>query len=421
MPTAWNAAAANDGRKTGWLCAFAIALLPAPILAQVFSELTEIAVPVGAHAAEPALFAIADGAVVMTWTEPQGHAFAVRTATLRDQIWTAPATVVTADDLFVNWADFPTVAAFGNGTMAVSWLRENATLAYAYDVNMAFSGDAGQTWSDPFIPHSDRSERQHGFVTLLPVGQDELMVIWLDARAYDSNSGDDTFGNGMQLRTTTLSSDGSMTADIPLDLRTCTCCQTSAAVTGDGTILVAYRDRTVAEIRDISVVRRQDGVWSDPATVHADGWEISGCPVNGPAIDANDDRAVVAWFTDASGIAAVKLAFSDDFGATFGPAYQVNQGGAAGRVDVLMLPAGDALVSWVEWSSAGEALMLCRATPVAGCVGRQIVVLNRTGGSVNFPRMVQGRDAVYLAWTQPLDTPQPGSTIRLVAMTGLLP
>ncbi len=409
-------------RALTYLFALVVTLLPMSVVAQVFTGIKEIAVPVGPDATEPAIFAN-DGAVMMSWTEPQGPGFAVKTATLRDNTWSAPSTVVAADSLMVNWSDFPTIAAFGNGTLAVGWMRESAVLLpYAYDLNISLSGDAGQSWGNPIIPHDDRSERQHGFLTLLPVGQDELVAIWLDSRAYDdSNPDDDSFENAMQLRSATLTANSGLSADIPLDLRTCSCCQTSAAVAGDGTILVAYRDRTEAEIRDISVVRRQDGVWSDPRTVNDDGWEISGCPINGPAIDADGDSAVVAWFTGADNRPAVKLAFSDDSGASFGPPTQVDTGGAAGRVDVLMLPDGDALVSWVAWLGVGEALMVCRATPTEGCVGRQVIALNRAGGSVNFPRMVQGRDAIYLAWTQPLDLPRPGTTIRLVALTGLLP
>jgi len=46
----------------------------------------------------------------------------------------------------------------------------------------------------------------------------------------------------------------------------------------DGTVLIAYRDRTPDEICDISIVRRRNGVWSGP--------------VNGPAIDAPANDAV---------------------------------------------------------------------------------------------------------------------------------
>ena len=251
--------------------------------------------------------------------------------------------------------------------------------------------------------------------------QDRLLAVWLDGRAYDINGDEGEFANSIQLRATTIGSDGSLSDDVALDLRTCSCCQTSAAVAGDGTVLVAYRDRTAGEIRDISVMRRVAGNWSKPATVHADGWEISGCPVNGPAIDAVGENVIVTWFTAARDVTAVKIAFSDSVGESFAPAIRIDQGSATGRVDALYLGDGSALVSWVEWTEAGEVLYACRTHPVTGCTAPQVIVTNRQAGTIDFPRMAQGRDGVYIAWTQPLADksagPERDLTIRMVLAT----
>ena len=390
--------------------------LPTVLAAQVFDNVSEIATPVGINAMEPAIFGIADGSIIMSWTEPDGTDFAVKTATLQGGNWSRPVTVTTSNSLFVNWADFPTVAAFNDGTLAVSWLQKNAQLSYAYDINIVLSADAGRTWSSPIEPHDDQSTRQHGFLTLLPTARDEMLAVWLDARDYNSQNFVGGFENAVQLRSTTIGKDGTLGNDIPLDLRACSCCQTSAAITGDGTVLIAYRDRTANEIRDISIVRRHNGAWSDPVNIHADGWEISGCPVNGPAIDAQATDAVVAWFTGADDIPKVKVAFSEDSGATFGPAFQVDTGEGVGRVSTLMLATGEALISWVEWAGDGEALMLCRATKNAGCVARQIITEHTAAGSFNFPKLERSGDTIYLAWTQPIDSEASFSTIRLVAL-----
>ena len=288
--------------------------VPTILAAQVFNNVSEIATPVGINAMEPALFGTAAGGMIMSWTEPDGAGFAVKTATLQDGNWSRPVTVTTSNSLFVNWADFPTVAAFNDGTLAVSWLQKNAQLSYSYDINIALSTDAGQTWGSPIKPHDDQSTRQHGFLTLLPTPRDEMIAVWLDARQYDSQSFAGSFDNAVQLRSTTIGKDGTLGVDAPLDLRACSCCQTSAAMTGDGTVLIAYRDRTANEIRDISIVRRYNGAWSDPVNVHADGWEISGCPVNGPAIDAQATDAVAAWFTGAGNIPLSKLRFQTILG-----------------------------------------------------------------------------------------------------------
>ncbi len=58
--------------------------------------------------------------------------------------------------------------------------------------------------------------------------------------------------------------------------------------------VVAYRDRSVDEVRDIAVVRRVNGTWTTPAVVHDDHWQIAACPVNGPALASRGDTVVIA-------------------------------------------------------------------------------------------------------------------------------
>jgi hypothetical protein len=312
--------------------------------------------------------------------------------------------------------NFPTVAAFNDGTLVVSWLQKNVNISYAYDINIGLSSDSGQTWGSPIEPHNDQSMRPHGFLTLLPTARDEILAVWLDAREYNSQN----FGGGsddaVQLRSTTIGKDGTLSKDTLLDLRACSCCQTSATIAGDGTVLIAYRDRTVDEIRDISIVRRHKDAWSDPVNVHADGCKISGCPVNGPAIDAQATDVVVAWFTGADYIPKVKVAFSENSGVSFGPVFQIDSGNGVGRVSTLMLAAGEALISWVEWTRDGEALILCRAMKNEGCVARQTITEHAASGSFNFPKLARSGDTIYLAWTQPIDAETDFSTIRMIML-----
>ena len=81
----------------------------------------------------------------------------------------------------------------------------------------------------------------------------------------------------MTLRAATLDHVGTLYGETLLDERICDCCQTSAARTANG-IVVAYRDRSDEEIRDIAVVRWQNGIWSVLQTVHEDRWHILGWP-----------------------------------------------------------------------------------------------------------------------------------------------
>ena len=125
-------------------------------------------------------------------------------------------------------------------------------------------------------------------------------------------------------------------------------------------MIVAYRDRSPSEVRDIYYVRRENGKWSAPRAIHEDGWEITACPVNGPSIAADGRRVALAWYTEAQDRPRVQIAFSPDAGATFGKPVQVDDGQPVGRVDVLMLADGSALVCWLSGTMEKGAIKVRR-------------------------------------------------------------
>ncbi len=389
--------------------------------AQVFQSLEEIETPTAANAEAPSLAIMPDGRVLMSWIETKGplHA-AVRTALLDETGWTPPITVVEGDDLFVNYADFPSVAALPDGTLAINWFRMIGDSYYAYDTNISLSQDNGATWSPGVVPHRDGTERQHGFVSMVPDGAGGIVAMWLDGRNHgigDSQGAAEAEGDAMELRATTLATSGELSEEILLDDRTCTCCQTTAVALNDGTVLLAYRDRTENEIRDISLVRRVDGVWSKPVGISGDGWKISGCPVNGPAIDAHGSRVVVVWFTAADGIPAVRAAFSDDRGASFGKPMGIDLGEPVGGVDVVQLSDGSTLFSWVERTVAGEAVLVCRVSRTDDCDAPVPLTLARTGRTIGFPRMVASGMDVWIAWNETSRAADGALIVRLAHAT----
>ena len=98
---------------------------------------------------EPYLSPGAEGRAVLTWIEPEGEASALRLAVRDGDGWSAPRTVRATDQLFVNWADFPSSVEMPDGTIAVHWLEKVAEAPYAYHVMLALSPDGGATWSEP--------------------------------------------------------------------------------------------------------------------------------------------------------------------------------------------------------------------------------------------------------------------------------
>jgi hypothetical protein len=208
----------------------------------------------------------------------------------------------------------------------------------------------------------------------------------------------------MTLRHATLRRDGKsfrVEGEALLDARVCECCQTSAVQTSDGPV-VFYRDRSAEEVRDIAVVRLRGGRWTAPAIVHADKWRVTSCPVNGPAAAGSGRRVAVAWFTmGEANTPRVRIAFSDDAGATFARALDVDDGDPVGRAAVVMLEGGAALVSWIERTKGGAELR-ARKIGADGTRGPSLTIAPAGAArSSGFPRMARTRDKVIFSWTGP--------------------
>ena len=153
------------------------------------------------------------------------------------------------------------------------------------------------------------------------------------------------------------------------------------------------------EIRDISIVRYANGRWSQPQALTNDGWEIDGCPINGPAVSANGRNVAVAWFTAPDDKSQVYVLMSADSGKTFGKKIRIDDGNPIGRVDVVSRSSGAAVVSWVERTSQGAQVRV-REVAANGTAAAPLNVSGTAGlGSGVFPRMVRSGDDIVVAWT----------------------
>lgn len=377
------------------------------------STVEEIATPAAEGSGEPSLTAGPDGRVYLSWQEPAADsATALRFAVLEEGGWSEPRTIASGGDWFVNWADFPALAVLPGGGMAAHWLQRSGAGTYAYDVRVSVSRDGGRSWSPGATPHTDGTQTEHGFASLWPAGGDSVGLVWLDGR--NTGGGHDGHGGGtMTLRHAVVGPDGAPAPDRELDGSVCDCCQTGAALTSAGPVVV-YRGRTPEEVRDILVTRLVDGAWTPGRPVHPDGWVIPACPVNGPQVAARERRLAVAWYTAARDTARVLLAFSEDAGATFAAPVRIDGGNPLGRVDVVLLDGGDALVSWMERTDGDRAAIHVRRVGADGRVGDPLTVAESSGArSTGFPRMVAAEGGVVLAWTG-AETPARVRTARIV-------
>ena len=360
--------------------------------------------PAGVDSREPELTTTPDGRIILSWVDKiDDQRYALRFATRDGAGWSSVQTVGEGDNWFVNWADFPSVIVLADGSFAAHWLVKSSAGKYAYDVNIARSRDGGKTWGKPIVPHTDNTQTEHGFVSLIALPDGRAGAIWLDGRNLEDvkNEGDEhkPLAVSMTLRYAAIDAEGKLSDEAELDGRVCECCQTSAALTSEGVIAV-YRDRSDKEVRDIQFVKGQQGTWSAPRNVFSDNWEISGCPVNGPSVAVEGRRVAVVWYTGANDAPRVKAAFSNDAGGTFGGAIAVDDGQTMGRADVVLLKDGSALVCWLSGTAEGGAIKVRRVQPDGQLGPPAVIARTDISRSSGFPRMALLGDEVHFAWTE---------------------
>jgi hypothetical protein len=240
-----------------------------------------------------------------------------------------------------------------------------------------------------------------------------LGLVWLDGRAMQAGSHDGHGGKGeMSVRSAVFDRAGKQTSETAVDLRVCECCPTAAAVTSEGPI-VAYRDRSADEIRDISIARLVGGKWTAPVAVHNDSWRIAACPVNGPALSAEGRTVAIAWFTAKGDEGHAFAAFSADAGASFGTPIRLDDASALGRVDVQLLPDGSALATWIEFAGDRAQFKVRRVLPSGQKSDAKAVSGLNAGRASGYPRMVRAGREILFAWTETGET----SRVRIAVAT----
>jgi len=360
--------------------------------------------PAAVNSAQPQLSA-QDDHVMLSWIERSGQTAALRFAERTDTGWTEARTAASGTNWFVNWADVPSVVRLQNGDLAAHWLQKSADSTYAYDVRLSFSKDGGKTWSPSVTPHHDDTKTEHGFASLFQMPGAGLGLVWLDGRRMKTGEHQGMDAGPMSLRSAVYRQESTQATEMLIDDRVCECCPTAAAVTSSGP-LVAFRNRTTDEIRDIYVSRLVSGKWSEPVAVHRDDWTIAACPVNGPALSAHGRDVAIAWFTGVGDQGHVYAAFSSNDGETFGAPIRVDDVGAVGRVDVELLADGSAAVTWIEYADQRSQFRIRRVQRSGVKSSSSTVTGIPASRASGYPRLARRGNELLFAWTEPGDRPQ---------------
>ena len=322
--------------------------------------------------------------------------------------WSKEHSIASGEDWFVNWADFPSFSKT-NQFMAAHWLQKSDEGAYDYDIHVSTS-KTGTDWSNSFTIHRDSISAEHGFVSMLPYGE-RIFATWLDGRNTKhvdddlKKHRDHNHAGSMTLRAAFFNEKGELSEEQELDQRICDCCQTAACET-DSSIIVAYRDRSESEIRDISrvVYNKNTKQWSDSAPIHVDGWNTSGCPVNGPSLSSLKNQIACGWFTLAQGQERLKLSISKDQGYNFSPALTIDSTGVLGRVDVEWIDESRLCLAYLKEENDEGILAIKIYDQLKNKISSVIDLPMDVDRSSGFPRISVQNNRLYLSYVKTGDS-----------------
>jgi hypothetical protein len=128
-----------------------------------------------------------------------------------------------------------------------------------------------------------------------------------------------------------------------------------------------------------------------------EGWEIAGCPVNGPQVAAFGETVIATWFSAVNDQPRAYLAVSHDGGLNFEEAELLNENGSMGRVGIAF---NNAVIYGQMWkdSALGNPFVIGEINPT------------RASG---FPRSAAVENEFLVAWTEP----EHGSHIKTVLIS----
>jgi hypothetical protein len=372
---------------------FFAAALAVPAVCQTFTA-TPLQNPAGAGSLEPNVSATPDGALVLSWIESSKNgSSALRYAVRKGATWSTPQTIAANRHFFRHPAEVPAVHATAGGHWLAHWVELPDPSNDAEYVYVSSSPD-GAKWSAPVQAHRDHSPVQHGLVSMLPDANGGASLFFLESLKGEEGP---TF-----LMRSVVDASGKLVNEERLDPDVCSCCPTAVAKTAKG-LIVAYRDHTPKNIRDIAVLRFENGKWSTSKTINADNWQIDACPINAAAVAAQGDRVAISWYTAAQNSPHVKAVFSSDGGATFSKPVTVSTGQAYGYTSVALEGDGNAIVSWLERGPQGARVLVRGVTP-AGAAGPVLEIAKGDRSNLGYPKLARAGAETVIAWGSKVQT-----------------
>jgi hypothetical protein len=316
----------------------------------------------------------------------------------------------------------PRVAVTDDG-IVVLWGARGASTS----IDIARSTDGGRTFGAATALQAPGAAGDRGWPSLSVGGDGTAHVFWLDHRglaesrsaqkpAAGHGKGHGTHdGVAMAQKSALYYASFGRTASAERSIApgVCYCCKTATA-TANGRVYAAWRHVYPGNIRDIAFASSSDGghTFSAPARVSDDGWQIAGCPDDGPAMAVDRNGVIhLVWPTVIGGATpegALFYATSSD-GRTFSPRVRLQTLGSAHPTHPQIAVTGTGLVV-VAWDERidGRRAVAARVVSPSSVPSAPIITLT-DGESGQYPVLAATQTGLLAVWA----TGGESSTIRV--------
>lgn len=264
-----------------------------------------------------------------------------------------------------------------------------------------FSKDAGNSWSTPKPVYQDVDVKAlRGFFDATVMANGEVAV------AYLKDVIGSTKHEERDLRLVVSKGD-TFEPEQLLDPTPCDCCPISLLTDAQGNLNVFYRDNR-DNIRDIArLVSKDNGkTFSESEILHADNWQINGCPHSGAVSSQSGKTGLITWFSAAKTEPGIRLATtggkkltvindpsaknmyvtsSKETGALL---WDQNKPGTTNKAVAYRKVKGDQ-VSETQWIEASANTM----NPSALVLGNQLLVASEIATAA-------GKNSIQLSWAK---------------------
>jgi hypothetical protein len=320
------------------------------------------------------------------------------------------------DDVNV-YGEQPPRVALGSGTpppLYVTWTSADREKELSF-LRFARSLDGGKAFERAATLHPPDLAGSRGWHSLAVSPSGQVHSLWLDARPRGAGSIFDRIlptvrahdhGAGMGLYH--LAWDGGAPPRARrLFEPVCECCKTAMAAGSDGSVYAAWRHIYDDNYRDIAFAVSRDGAgFGNAVRVNEDGWQINGCPDDGPSMVVDgSNRVHLIWPTlvhEKTDMGIFHASTGD--GISFSKRSPLpGAGGMDPSHPQLALDGSGRLAAvWDEMIEKKRRVVMTRAVPTDGAPSwsePELLDEGAEGTSATYPVVAASGTGVIVAWT----------------------